>query len=179
MGNVLAVLFTHSRGLASSHTHLRVVLSIYRSDPGAWKRRHTSIFIILRKQQTFRYTSGQSTRAMAGIVPYHHRRPGRRRVRLHAQQCVLSCLSVMGSFAYREALKVSSYAMSLINMFVSAGLVLLHTPVLKYDWDPPFRSYHFATFFFFLSNVFLVLAPLIPPSAGFRPYEWLPYWVSS
>ncbi|THH27689.1 hypothetical protein EUX98_g6511 [Antrodiella citrinella] len=79
--------------------------------------------------------------------------------------------------AYLFMLNMSSYPLSLINMFVSAGLILLHTPLLKYDWDPPFRSYHLATVFFFLSNVFLVFAPLIPPAAGFRPYEKLPYWL--
>lgn len=32
--------------------------------------------------------------------------------------------------------------------------------------------------FFFLSNVFLLIVPLIPPSAGYEVYEHLPYYVS-
>ncbi|KAK4697321.1 hypothetical protein P7C70_g8229, partial [Phenoliferia sp. Uapishka_3] len=31
--------------------------------------------------------------------------------------------------------------------------------------------------FFFLANVFLVIAPMIPPSAGNAPYTSLPYWL--
>lgn len=48
----------------------------------------------------------------------------------------------------------------------------------SYDWAPPFRAYKFAVVFFFLSNVFLVVVPMIPPSAGYEPYEHLPYYVS-
>lgn len=47
-----------------------------------------------------------------------------------------------------------------------------------YEWKPPFHAYYPVIACFFLSNVFLVFAPLIPPAAGFRPYAHLPYWVS-
>lgn len=49
----------------------------------------------------------------------------------------------------------------------------------RYNWNPPFQTYLPIIGFFFLSNVFLVFAPLVPPAAGFQPYEHLPYWVSS
>ncbi len=62
-------------------------------------------------------------------------------------------------------------------MFISGGLLLIHTSILKHDWDPPFKAYRPVVFFFFISNVFLVFAPLVPPAGGFRPYESLPYWV--
>ncbi|KAF7797669.1 hypothetical protein EIP86_008869 [Pleurotus ostreatoroseus] len=83
----------------------------------------------------------------------------------------------------------SSYPLSLINMFVSGGLLLLHLPphaplhrlaeMLKitYKWHPPFRAYTSAIAFFFISNVFLAFAPLIPPAHGFKVYERLPYWL--
>jgi hypothetical protein len=55
----------------------------------------------------------------------------------------------------------------------------LYTDGFKsYDWAPPFRAYKFAVVFFFLSNVFLVVVPMIPPSVGYEPYEHLPYYVS-
>ncbi|KAH8097008.1 amino acid transporter [Cristinia sonorae] len=98
---------------------------------------------------------------------------------LFAQWLITSFIiaAVPSGDAYHFMLNMSSYPLSLINMFVSVGLLLLHTPFLKYEWDPPFRAYRVATVFFFLSNVFLVFAPLIPPADGFRPYEWLPYWL--
>lgn len=75
----------------------------------------------------------------------------------------------------------STYPLSIINMLVSGGLLLLHTSRTRlatlYNWDPPFRAYYPVILCFFLSNVFLVFAPLIPPAPGFRPYKDLPYWV--
>ena len=76
---------------------------------------------------------------------------------------------------------VSSYPLSLINSFVSGGLLFMRVPSLGlgklYNWHPPFKAYIPVIAFFFLSNVFLALAPLVPPAHGFRPYESLPYWV--
>lgn len=77
-----------------------------------------------------------------------------------------------------------AYPLSLINTFVSAGLVFLHLPEslvplrAKYDWNPPFRTWTPIVIFFFLSNLFLVCAPLVPPAKGFKVYDQLPYWVS-
>jgi hypothetical protein len=48
----------------------------------------------------------------------------------------------------------------------------------SYNWDPPFRAHKYAVVFFFLSNVFLTVVPMVPPSAGFEPYEYLIYYVS-
>ena len=77
-----------------------------------------------------------------------------------------------------------TYPISLINMLVSLGLLYLHTPLrfklsptLHARWAPPFRAWTPVVAAFFLSNVFLVLAPLVPPAPGFKVYENLPYWV--
>lgn len=57
---------------------------------------------------------------------------------------------------------------------------MLYTDAFKsYNWHPPFRAYKLAVVFFFLSNVFLVVVPMVPPSTGHGPYELLPYYVSS
>ena len=34
------------------------------------------------------------------------------------------------------------------------------------------------TIFFLIANVFLVVAPLVPPAPGHSPFEHLPYFVS-
>lgn len=79
-----------------------------------------------------------------------------------------------------------TYPISLINMLVSFGLLYLHTPLrfqlsptLHARWAPPFRAWTPVVVAFFLSNVFLVIAPLVPPAPGFKVYENLPYWVRS
>jgi hypothetical protein len=75
---------------------------------------------------------------------------------------------------------VSSYCLSIINTLVSGGLLLLYTPAYRvWDWNPPFRAPKTVICLFFLSNVFLVVVPLVPPASGSRVYEHLPYWVSS
>ncbi|KAG6899249.1 hypothetical protein C0993_011951, partial [Termitomyces sp. T159_Od127] len=60
----------------------------------------------------------------------------------------------------------------------SIGLLLLYTPAYRvWDWNPPFRAPKAIIVLFFLSNLFLVVVPLIPPSNGSRVYEHLPYWL--
>ncbi|KAJ7206912.1 APC amino acid permease, partial [Mycena pura] len=72
----------------------------------------------------------------------------------------------------------SSYSLALINTLVSFGLLLLHTPAYRaFGWAPPFRAPRAVTVLFFLSNVFLVAVPLVPPAPGRRVYDALPYYL--
>ncbi|KAG6838366.1 hypothetical protein C0991_012286, partial [Blastosporella zonata] len=72
----------------------------------------------------------------------------------------------------------SSYSTAIINTLVSIGLLLIYTPSYRiWDWNPPFRAPKAIIVLFCLSNVFLVIVPLIPPSNGSRVFEHLPYWV--
>lgn len=74
---------------------------------------------------------------------------------------------------------MSSYCAALVNTFVSLGLLLLYTAYYRaYNWDPPYRAPKIVVILFFLSNIFLIVVPLIPPAPGSRTYEHLPYWVS-
>ncbi|KAI0702015.1 APC amino acid permease [Cerioporus squamosus] len=90
--------------------------------------------------------------------------------------------------AYLFMLSLSSYPLALINMFVSGGLLFIHTPDIflpkklhslraSYDWVPPFKAWTPVVLFFFLSNVFLVALPLKPPANGYKVYDHLPYWL--
>ena len=75
---------------------------------------------------------------------------------------------------------VVSYPLAIINAFISAGLLFLYTPYSKragFNWAPPFRASWPVVLFFFLSNVFLSIAPLVPPAPGMSPYISLPYWL--
>ncbi|RPD65685.1 amino acid transporter [Lentinus tigrinus ALCF2SS1-7] len=90
--------------------------------------------------------------------------------------------------AYLFMLSLSSYPLALINMFVSGGLLFIHTPDsllpkrlhslrASYEWVPPFKTWTPVVLFFFLSNVFLVALPLKPPANGYKVYDHLPYWL--
>jgi hypothetical protein len=76
---------------------------------------------------------------------------------------------------------VSSYPLSLINMFVSAGLLYIHLrpkAVSGLGWNPPFRAYTAVVWLFFASNVFLIVVPFVPPAPGYQVFEHIPYYVS-
>ncbi|KAI0084678.1 amino acid/polyamine transporter I, partial [Irpex rosettiformis] len=83
--------------------------------------------------------------------------------------------------AYLFMLNASSYPLSIINTLISGGLLLIRTAGTEfsklYTWNPSFHACYPVIAFFFVSNVFLVFAPLIPPIPAFRPYEHLPYWL--
>jgi hypothetical protein len=80
--------------------------------------------------------------------------------------------------AFNFVLNLHSYPYSLINSFVSAGLLWLYfSSSGGRDWDPPFRAGIPVITIFLVSNLFLIVAPLIPPTPEFSLYEHLPYWV--
>ncbi|KAF8899569.1 amino acid permease-domain-containing protein [Mucidula mucida] len=91
-------------------------------------------------------------------------------------QWVFSCTFVIlppPGDAYLFMISLSSYSLALINTLVSFGLLLLYA---RPEWDPPFRAPKPVVVAFFLSNVFLVVVPFVPPKEGGRTYEHLPYW---
>ncbi|KAI0762905.1 amino acid/polyamine transporter I [Fomes fomentarius] len=79
--------------------------------------------------------------------------------------------------AYNFILNVVSYPLAIINAFVSAGLVWLYFNREAYNWNPPIRATLPVTVFFLLSNIYLVIAPYIPPENGQNVYESLPYYL--
>ncbi|KAF5383260.1 hypothetical protein D9615_004900 [Tricholomella constricta] len=95
-------------------------------------------------------------------------------------QYLFSCILMLApppGDAYLVLVSSSMYSISMINTLVSFGLLLLHTPLYReWKWSPPFRAPKFVIIIFFLSNVFLVTVPFIPPVPGSRTYKHLPYW---
>lgn len=78
--------------------------------------------------------------------------------------------------AYNLILNVISYPLSVINILISGGLIWIYFHRESYDWYPSFSATLPVVFFFFLSNIFLVVAPFIPPTEGQNIYESLPYY---
>lgn len=72
---------------------------------------------------------------------------------------------------------VISYPLAVVNVFVAGALVHLYLHRAAWNWNPPIRATLPVAVFFLLSNVYLVIAPFIPPSEGQSVYETLPYWL--
>jgi len=96
-------------------------------------------------------------------------------------QYLVSCAFMLApppGDAYLFMISLSSYSLAIINTLVAFGLLLLYTPPYReWGWNPPFRAPKPVIVLFCLSNVFLVVVPLIPPKRGSRVYEHLPYWL--
>lgn len=82
--------------------------------------------------------------------------------------------------AYNFLLNLISYPLAIVNSFVSAGLIHIYLTKKsgKYaDFNPKIRATLPVVVFFFLSNVYLVIAPYVPPTDGESVYESLPYYL--
>lgn len=80
--------------------------------------------------------------------------------------------------AYTFVVNLHSYPYCWINSAISGGLLWLYLFPSKWpDWNAPFRAGIPIIALFFLSNVFLAITPLIPPTPDFSLYAHLPYWV--
>ncbi|TGO16881.1 hypothetical protein BTUL_0023g00580 [Botrytis tulipae] len=84
--------------------------------------------------------------------------------------------------AYNFILNVISYPLAVVNVFVSLALLILYARPFSADrhpqhWAPPFRATWPVVLFFLLSNVYLVIAPFVPPDEGQNVYESLPYYL--
>ncbi|KAE8449545.1 hypothetical protein EG329_008154 [Mollisiaceae sp. DMI_Dod_QoI] len=84
--------------------------------------------------------------------------------------------------AYNFLLNVISYPLAVVNVFVAGGLIHLYLHPFSIHrspstWAPPFRATLPIAIFFLLSNIYLVVAPFVPPSAGQNVYQHLPYYL--
>lgn len=84
--------------------------------------------------------------------------------------------------AYNFILNVISYPLAITNIFVAGALVHLYLHPFSIHrepqtWNPPFRATLPVAVFFLLSNIYLVLAPFMPPNTGQNVYQNLPYYL--
>lgn len=70
-----------------------------------------------------------------------------------------------------------SYPLSVINVFVAGALIHLYRNRHGRKWNPPLKATLPVTVFFLLSNIYLVVAPFVPPEDGAGVYDNLPYWI--
>ncbi|PHH84321.1 hypothetical protein CDD83_2119 [Cordyceps sp. RAO-2017] len=79
--------------------------------------------------------------------------------------------------AYNFVLNLISYPLAIINVFVAGALIHLYRNRQSWNWNPPLKATLPVTIFFLLSNIYLVIAPFVPPEEGNGIYENLPYWI--
>ncbi|RMZ91792.1 hypothetical protein DV736_g986, partial [Chaetothyriales sp. CBS 134916] len=80
--------------------------------------------------------------------------------------------------AYNLILNTISYPLAVVNAFVALGLIWLYFHREQYNWHPPFSASLPVVVFFFLSNVYLAVAPFVPPeTADQNVYKTLPYYL--
>lgn len=77
---------------------------------------------------------------------------------------------------------VISYPLAVVNVFVAGALIhlYLHPFCGSHNgerWQPPIRATLPVAIFFLLSNIYLVVAPFVPPDAGQNVYQHLPYYL--
>ena len=67
--------------------------------------------------------------------------------------------------------------MAIINVFVAGGLIHLYRNREARGWNPPIKATLPVAIFFLLSNIYLVVAPFVPPEDGQSIYDDLPYYI--
>lgn len=97
----------------------------------------------------------------------------------HFVICMITILAPPPGDAYNFVLNLISYPMNIINFCVSTGLIWIHWQARqgKMEWNPPIKAGVWIAGFFSLANLYLVIAPYVPPSKGQSVYNTLPYWI--
>ncbi|KAB5525515.1 amino acid/polyamine transporter I [Coniochaeta sp. 2T2.1] len=90
---------------------------------------------------------------------------------------VITMLAPPPGDAYNFILNLISYPLAIVNCFVAGGLLYLYIYRVKWQWNPPMSATMPVVIFFLLSNIYLVVAPFVPPEGEDNVYESLPYWL--
>ena len=70
-----------------------------------------------------------------------------------------------------------SYPLAIVNVFVAGALIHLYLHKAEFNWNAPIKATLPVAVFFLLSNIYLTVAPFVPPSDGNSVYETLPYYL--
>ncbi|CAG8888374.1 unnamed protein product [Penicillium egyptiacum] len=178
-GNVLSVIFSQGR---SMYSHLHVTFEQYTN---------TDLDIVV--QELGREGVLPFSKIWASNWPFHSPAAG---LLEHYIVSVVIMLAPPPGDAYNFLLKyvisrtptrslltncpsLISYPLAIVNFFVAAGLVHIYlTREKNYpNWKPGVRATLPVTIFFMLSNLYLAIAPYVPPSDGQNVYEQLPYYL--
>ncbi|KAL2889936.1 High-affinity methionine permease [Ceratocystis lukuohia] len=79
--------------------------------------------------------------------------------------------------AYNFILNLISYPLAIVNAAISGGLLYLYYNRAAWQWAPPISATWPVVAFFFISNIYLIIAPFVPPTGDQSVYEHLPYYI--
>ena len=80
--------------------------------------------------------------------------------------------------AYSFIVNVITYPLSVVNFFVSAGLIWIYLKPERFpDFKPAIRATLPVVVIFNIANLYLIAAPFVPPEQGGSVYKSMPYWL--
>lgn len=82
--------------------------------------------------------------------------------------------------SYDFLVNLSTYPGSVMNMFLALALIIIYVRGKKHypDWNPSIKATLPVAVFFFLANLYLIIAPFIPPDTpSENTYKTLPYYL--
>lgn len=93
--------------------------------------------------------------------------------------CIVTITAPPAGDGFNLVLNLVSYPLNIVNAAISGGLLYLQYKKIRgiEAWNPPIKASIPITLFFFLSSLYLVAAPYIPPTGGQSVYQDLPYWI--
>lgn len=93
--------------------------------------------------------------------------------------CIITILAPPPGDAYNFVMNLISYPLNIVNTFVALGLLWLKYESYKgrREWKAPITAPWPVVAFFFISSLYLIVAPYIPPTAGESVYKSMPYYI--
>ncbi|KAF4459611.1 amino acid permease [Fusarium albosuccineum] len=166
-----------------------VAASLFRNVMGSTAERALSVFVALSafgNVLSVIFSQGRLVQELGreGILPFSRLWASNRPFNAplaglfeHWLICVIVILAPPPGDAYNFILNLISYPLAIVNAFVGGGLVILYLNRDKYNWNPPIKASLPVAVFFMLSNIYLVIAPFVPPEEGQNVYESMPYYI--
>ncbi|PHH82584.1 hypothetical protein CDD82_5509 [Ophiocordyceps australis] len=166
-----------------------VAASLFRNTYGQSAERALSVFVALSafgNVMSVIFSQGRLVQELGreGVLPFSRfwasNRPFNAPLAGLAEHYIVTVITVLAppaGDAYNFVLNLISYPLSIINIFVAGALIHLYRHRQWYNWYPPITATMPVVVFFLLSNIYLVIAPFIPPEGSQSIYQNLPYWI--
>ncbi|RDA83643.1 hypothetical protein CP532_4664 [Ophiocordyceps camponoti-leonardi (nom. inval.)] len=167
-----------------------VAASLFRNVFGEPAERALSVFVALSalgNVMSVLFSQGRLVQELGreGILPFSglwaSNRPFNAPLAGLFQHWLVTSITVIAppaGDAYNFVLNLISYPLAIINVFVAGALIHLYRNRHTWKWNPPLKASLPVVFFFLLSNIYLVVAPFIPPDNDTQSiYQNLPYWI--
>ncbi|KJZ79482.1 hypothetical protein HIM_00951 [Hirsutella minnesotensis 3608] len=167
-----------------------VAASLFRHTLGESAERAMSVFVALSalgNVMSVIFSQGRLVQELGreGILPFSRLWASNRPFNaplaglfLHWLVTAITVIAPPAGDAYNFVLNLISYPLAIINVFVAGALIHLYRNRASWKWNPPLKATLPVTVFFLLSNIYLVVAPFVPPETKEQNvYKSLPYYI--